>query len=90
MTLDQAKSLHEFQDDYDFWTEIRSGVWTDVMVAPHEFLKFSQKMRKLGVDFSVINNDVGAMIDSQKTRKHDRYNGKINFDQYYRHEDVSC
>jgi len=90
LTPEQTIALRQYEDEYDFWTEIRSGVWTDVMVPPHKFMIFSQKMRKLGVDFSVINNDIGALIDSQKSRKQERYNGRISFDQYYRHEDLNA
>ena len=72
----------------DFWKPIRSGVSTDLMIQPNTLLYFSAKLQKLGIDFEEKISDVGALIQSQKLTK-EAYDGKISFDKYYSHSDVS-
>jgi hypothetical protein len=90
LTVGQTSQLRELDelDKYDFWRPARQGHTADIMVSPEEFPALAKSLWAMGIEFEDMISDVGSLIKSQKTPK-STFNGKISFDNYYPHEDVS-
>ena len=86
---EQAKNLQKSENLYDFWKPIRSGLSTDVLVAPHSMNHMTHILKNLNIEFYEYIENVEKLIQEQKsTKSYQKYSGKINFDQYYSHDDV--
>ena len=88
---EQALALKKVEDNYDFWKPIASGFSTDVLVPPSLMKQMKQILKDFNIDHSIVIEDVEKLIkvQNQKSRTHRGYNGKINFKEYYSHDDVS-
>ena len=91
MKQEQALALKKVEDNYDFWKPIASGFSTDVLVPPSLMKQMKQILKDFNIDHSIVIEDVEKLIkvQNQKSRIHRGYNGKINFKEYYSHDDVS-
>ena len=68
-----------------------TGFSTDVLVPPSLMKQMKQILKDFNIDHSIVIEDVEKLIkvQNQKSRTHRGYNGKINFKEYYSHDDVS-
>ena len=86
----QALALRKSEDDYDFWRPIKSGFSTDVFISPSLMKSINQTLKKFNINHSIVIENVQNLIKVQNSRTHQPgYNGKINFNEYYSHDDVS-
>ena len=53
--------------------------------------QMQQILKESNIEYSIIIEDVGKLINdqNQKSKTYRGYNGKINFNEYYSHADVS-
>ena len=89
LTSEQAQALQKLENTFDFWRPINSGSRTDVL-APLHLTKYLQNIfhqHKIG-HYEYIEN-VESLIQAETKKAYQKYDGKINFDQYYSHDDVS-
>ena len=90
LSFEQASKLQKLEEIYDFWRPARSGLSTDIMVGPLNQKYLYNLLSNLGVEFVEVINDIGTLIEEQKVKSlGKKYQGKISFDQYYPHDDVS-
>ena len=91
MKQEQAVALKKSEDNYDFWKPIASGFSTDVLVPPSLMKQMKQILKEAKIEHSIIIEDVENLINvqDQKSKTYLGYNGKINFNEYYSHDDVS-
>ena len=91
MNQKQALALQKSEDNYDFWKPIKSGFSTDVLVPPLLMKQMQQILKESNIEYSIIIEDVGKLIkdQNQESKTYRGYNGKINFNEYYSHNDVS-
>ena len=89
LTSEQAQALQKLENTFDFWKPINSGSRTDVLAPPHltKYLQNIFHQHKIG-HYEYIEN-VQSLIHAETKRAYQKYDGKINFDQYYSHDDVS-
>ena len=88
LTSEQAQALQKLEDTFDFWTPINPGTHSDVLAPPYltKYLQNIFHQHKIG-HYEYIEN-VEGLIQSQTKKAYQKYDGKINFDQYYSHDDV--
>ena len=91
MNQKQALALKKSEDDYDFWRPIKSGFSTDVLIPPFLMKHMEQILKQYNIDHSIVIGNVQNLIKVQNSRTSEiqGYNGKINFNEYYSHDDVS-
>jgi hypothetical protein len=91
LTSKQAFHLQSFEDDFDFWQTIKSGFSTDIMVGPNQYDFLSNQLKNQEIKFDIIMDDIGSIIKSQRIEAENRnlQQGKISFDAYYSHKEVS-
>ena len=90
MNEKQALALRKSEDDYDFWRPIKSGFSTDVLISPSLMKSIKQTLKKSNINHSIVIENVQNLIKVQNSRTHQPgYTGKINFNEYYSHDDVS-
>ena len=91
MKQEQAVALKKSEGNYDFWKPIASGFSTDVLVPPSLMKQMKQILKEAKIEHSIIIEDVENLINvqDQKSKTYLGYNGKINFNEYYSHADVS-
>ena len=89
LTQEQAKALQKLENTFDFWRPINSGSRTDILAPPHltKYLQNIFHQHKIG-HYEYIEN-VQSLIHAETKRAYQKYDGKINFDQYYSHDDVN-
>ena len=87
----QAEALRKYEVNYDFWKPIASGFSTDVLVPPHLMKEMRKILKDVNIEHSIVIEDVEELIkvQNQKSRTYQGYNGKLNFNEYYSHDDVS-
>ncbi len=95
LSFEQALELRQWENDYDFWRPARSGLSTDIMVGPTQKLYLSHQLTRLGIQFAEVIPDLGKLIKSQQLaaeskRSYGRGDGRINFDQYYSHDELNA
>ena len=91
LTSKQAFHLQNFEDDFDFWQPIKSGFSTDIMVGPNQYDFLSNQLKNQEIKFDIVEDDIGSKIKSQSMEAQNRtlQQGKISFDAYYSHKEVS-
>ena len=91
LTSKQAFHLQSFEEGFDFWQPIRSGFSTDIMVGPNQYDFLSNQLKNQEIKFDIVMDDIGAIIKSQRieAKKRNFQQGKISFDAYYSHKEVS-
>ena len=91
MTSKQAFHLQSFENDFDFWQPIKSGFSTDIMIGPNQYDFLSNHLKNQKINFDIVMDDIGSIIKSQRieTQNRNLQQGKISFDAYYSHDEVS-
>ena len=91
LTSKQAFHLQNFEDDFDFWQPIKSGFSTDIMIGPNQYDFLSNQLKNQEINFDIVMDDIGSIIKSQRIEPQNRnlQQGKISFDTYYSHDEVS-
>ena len=91
LTSQQAFYLQNLVDDFDFWQPIKSGLSTDIMFGPNQYDNLSSQLKNEEINFNIIMSDIGSLIKSQRIEMENRnlQQGKITFDSYYSHNEVS-
>merc|ERR1711963_460161 len=90
LTSEQAQALQKLENTFDFWKPINSGSRTDVLAPPHltKYLQNIFHQHKIG-HYEYIEN-VESVIQAETKKAFQKYDGKINFDQYYSHDDLNA
>ena len=89
MNQEQASALQKSEDFYDFWKPVKSGFSTDVLVPPFLMKQMEQILKQSNIEHSIYIENLANLIKTQKSRTSQGYTGKINFNEYYSHDDVS-
>jgi hypothetical protein len=95
LTSQQALYLQFLEDDFDFWQPIKSGLSTDIMFGPNQYDNLLNQLKNREINFDIIMSDIGSLIKSQRIETQNRHSsrnlqqGKLTFDSYYSHNDVS-
>ena len=95
LTSQQAFYLQKFEDDFDFWQPIKSGLSTDIMFGPSQYDILMNQLKNQEINFDIIMSDIGSLIKSQQIDTQNRnagrnlQQGKLTFDSYYSHNEVS-
>ena len=91
MNQKQALALRQSEDDYDFWRPIKSGFSTDILIPPFLMKDMEQILTQSNINHSIVIENVQNLIKVQNSRTSEQpgYTGKINFNEYYSHDDVS-
>ena len=95
LTSKQAFYLRNLEEDFDFWRTIKFGFSTDIMVGPNQYDFLSSQLKNQEIKFDIVMDDIGAIIESQRIEAQNRAQnrnlkqGKISFDDYYSHKEVS-
>ncbi len=96
LTQGQANFLKqvEIKSGYDFWKSPRAGYSADIMASPGQLAALQELLSDSHINFEVMVDDVEKL--SQKTRsKLDKtmpiqlQKGKISFDDYHTHDEVT-
>ena len=61
------------------------------MFGPNQYDNLSNELKKQEINFDIIMSDIGSLIKSQRIETENRnlQQGKITFDSYYSHNEVS-
>ena len=86
----QALALRKSEKDFDFWRPIKSGFSTDVLIPPILMKHMEKILKQSTINHTIVIGNVQNLIKVQNSRTHQPgYTGKINFNEYYSHDDVS-
>lgn len=89
MNQEQASALQKSEDFFDFWKPVKSGFSTDVLVPPFLMKRMEQILKISNIEHSIYIENVEDLIRNERSRTSQGYTGKINFNEYYSHDDVS-
>ena len=89
MNQEQASALQKSEDFFDFWKPVKSGFSTDVLVPPFLMKRMEQILKISNIEHSIYIENVEDLIKNERSRTSQGYTGKINFNEYYSHDDVS-
>ena len=90
LNQEQTVALQKFKDVYDYLKPVKSGFSTDVLVPPDFLMKqMEQILKQYNIEHTIVIENLEKLIESQKSKTSQGYTGKINFDEYYSHFDVS-
>ena len=61
------------------------------MFGPNQYDNLSSQLKNEEINFNIIMSDIGSLIKSQRIETENRnlQQGKITFDSYYSHNEVS-
>ena len=61
------------------------------MFGPNQYNNLSNELKNQEINFDIIMSDIGSLIKSQRIETENRnlQQGKITFDSYYSHSEVS-
>ena len=92
LNAEQAIELRKWEEVFDFWKPSGAGQSADILFPPESTKTVDHLLKefdRLKVETSTMIEDVGLLINETTRRFHVPYNGRISFDQYYSHDDVS-
>jgi len=85
-SLEDYEVLHKLEEQghLDFWTEIRRGSPTDVMVAPHQMKAFRATLLRNRMTFETLVEDVEQNIAAEREEMARAKQSGMNWDNYQR------
>jgi len=90
LNQEQASALQKSEDFYDFWKPVKSGFSTDVLVPPFLMKRMEQILKISNIEHSIYIENVEDLIKNERSRTSQGYTGKINFNEYYSHDDLNA
>jgi len=90
LTPEQAQALQKLENTFDFWKPVNPGTHADILAPPHltKYLQNIFHQHKIGHHEYIEN--VQSLIHAETKKAYQKYDGKINFDQYYSHDDLNA
>jgi hypothetical protein len=83
-TTEQYDALHQLdqQGHLDFWTELRRGSPTDIMVGPHQMKAFKAHLSRHNIRFETTIQDVETNVEAERQAQKAAKQSEMNWDSY--------